>query len=113
MERQKLRTHLLINIISFVVIIFVIMTGLLVIFTSQTVENMIFEKTDDTLRIIEVEMEHYINHPIKEIKIIGLVKTDPKVITRELLFKSDDWYNPQKIINTRKTVTQRKTFICF
>lgn len=67
MERQKLRTHLLTNIISFAVIIFVIMAGLLVIFTSKTVENMVFDKTDNTLRIIEVEMEHYLNHPIKEI----------------------------------------------
>ena len=55
MERQKLRTHLLINIISFAVIIFVIMTGLLVIFTSKTVENMIFDKTDDTLELLKVK----------------------------------------------------------
>lgn len=73
MERHKLRTHLLLNIISFAVIIFIVMAGLLVIFTSNTIENMVYEKTDDTLRIIEVEMEHYLEHPKSEMVSISNV----------------------------------------
>ena len=40
----------------------------------------------------------------------GLVKTQPKVVQRELLFSQGDWYNPEIIDRTRKNLSRLGIF---
>jgi outer membrane protein assembly complex protein YaeT len=42
---------------------------------------------------------------IGEITISGLVRTRPNVVLRELRFEAGDWYDPEKIEETRKALT--------
>ncbi len=41
---------------------------------------------------------------IGDIRIIGLIKTKPVVVTRELSFESGDWYNPEHIDSSRRAL---------
>lgn len=47
---------------------------------------------------------------IGEITISGLVRTRPKVVERELRFAPGDWYDPERIEETRKALTSLGLF---
>ncbi len=47
---------------------------------------------------------------VGDVTIIGLVKTDPKVVRRELLFETGDWYDPQQINLSRQALTRLGLF---
>jgi len=41
---------------------------------------------------------------IGDIRVIGLVQTHPDVVLRELSFKTGDWYNPERIDSSRRSL---------
>lgn len=47
---------------------------------------------------------------IGDISITGLIRTDPKVVRRELDFASGDWYEPERITQSRQALTRLGIF---
>lgn len=47
---------------------------------------------------------------IGDITIVGLARTDEKVVRRELLFERGEWYNPEKINSSRQALTRLGLF---
>lgn len=47
---------------------------------------------------------------IGDITVTGLVRTDPKVVRRELVFAPGDWYEPDKISQSRQALTRLGIF---
>lgn len=45
-----------------------------------------------------------------DIRIIGLIKTNPKVVLRELRFSTGDYYDPEKIEESRKALSSLSLF---
>lgn len=47
---------------------------------------------------------------IGDIRVVGLVKTDPKVVLRELRFSSGEYYDPEKIEDSRRAISSLGLF---
>lgn len=71
-------------------------------------------KPTENKRRIDIELIVKINEEtrvrIGDITIVGLIRTDQKVVRRELLFKSGDWWDPDKITATRIALTRLGLF---
>lgn len=67
MEHTRLKTHLLTYIFLYVIIFLLIVTGIVSFFVSKSLTNMAFEKTDNTLRILELQLNQSLEHPLKEL----------------------------------------------
>src|SRR5690606_36241963 len=59
------------------------------------------EELREVLTTVMVTIEEGERVRIGQIGIVGLMKTDPKVIRRELTFQSGDWYNPEDLSESR------------
>jgi outer membrane protein assembly complex protein YaeT len=47
---------------------------------------------------------------VGDISIVGLVKTNSKVVKRELLFEQGDWYDPEAVVLSRRNLTRLGIF---
>lgn len=78
MRNTKLKTHLLINIFLYVIIFIMIVTGTVAIFVSNSLTNMAFDKTDETLRILELQLNHAMEHPTNELDLYATMFSEKK-----------------------------------
>lgn len=70
MKQDKLRLHLFVNIIGVAILTIVIMAVLIVLNVNNVVESILMDKSEETVDIIQHELEHYLLHPIEEMKIL-------------------------------------------
>lgn len=71
-------------------------------------------KTTETKRAIVVDLIFDIKEGprvrIGDVTIVGLARTEEKVVRRELLFERGEWYNPDKITRSRQALTRLGLF---
>ncbi|MBF4694101.1 HD domain-containing phosphohydrolase [Fusibacter ferrireducens] len=78
MRNTKLKTHLLIHIFLYVVIFMTIVMGIVALFVRNSLTNMAFDKTDDTLRILELQLNHAMDHPTNELDLYATMFSEEK-----------------------------------
>lgn len=70
MNKRRLTAHLLTNILIFSLVIFTAV-GIVVTLTAQrNISALMTEKIEDTLKILESETEHFLEHPIEEMETV-------------------------------------------
>lgn len=73
MAHAKLKNHLLANIFLYVIIFILVITGIVAMLASESLTKMAFEKTDNTLRILEMQINHTLEHPLKELQLFSVM----------------------------------------
>jgi outer membrane protein insertion porin family len=71
-------------------------------------------KPTETKRAVVVDLAFQIKEGtrvrIGDVTIVGLARTEEKVVRRELLFDRGEWYNPEKIAKSRQALTRLGLF---
>ncbi len=100
MKKQKLSTHLIVNINVFVVVMVIVMASLVYSFTKSNTETILEEKTFDIIELLEQEAIHYINHPINEMQNIKeRLNSDNSIVNIKDIFYMYNYLYHVDVIN--------------
>jgi outer membrane protein assembly complex protein YaeT len=79
-------------------------------FASVQLEPVATVNRNDITIDLQVNIDEYKRTRIGNISIIGLRITESKIVTRELLFQSGDWYDPIKFAATKRALLRLGIF---